>query len=71
MYIALSCIYEHMTLNCLGVCCDQFNIQSNGPAAMYLGDFVKDKQNDHWIRDGLDFFLFKDPEGDWVVCTNS
>ena len=66
-----------MTLNRLGECCNQINIQSDGPASVHqsntLGDYRKygnDSNVYKNIIDSSDEFLYKDSVGDWVVCTN-
>ena len=66
-----------MTLNNLGECCNHVNIHSDGPASdvqpQFMGDYEKIGNNSNVYkniinRDG--FFLYKDPLGYWMVCTN-
>ena len=66
-----------MTLNHLGECCNQVNIQSEGPAAVYrwnaMGDYEKygndsDVYKNIMGNDGS--FLYKDLDGHWRVGTN-
>ena len=66
-----------MSLNHLGECCNQVNIQSEGPAAVHqdiiMGDY-KRYGNDRIVYknivDSTGEYLYKDVDGDWVVCTN-
>ena len=63
-----------MTLNCVGECCDQYNIQSDGPASMIawpaMGDYAKN--GNYVYKNILDSstFLFRDSNRNWLVCSN-
>ena len=65
-----------MTLNYLGECCNQVNIQSDGSASVYhdtrMGDYEKfgNDSNIYYNVMGNGQFIFKDPnDGLWMVCT--
>ena len=65
------------TLNYLGECCNQVNIQSDGPASvdqrLFLGDYKKygnDSDVYKNIMDNNGKFLYKYSNGHWWVCTN-
>ena len=66
-----------MTVNHLGECCNQINIQSDGPASVHqdtrLGDYRRYGNDSNVYKNIMDNdgeFLYKDSEGHWVVCTN-
>ena len=66
---------QHMTLNNLGECCNQVNIQSDGPASVYqdssLGDFKKYGTDSNVYINIMDSdnFMYKARDGRWKVCT--
>ena len=66
-----------MTLNHLGECCNQVNIQSDGLASVYqhtrLGDYIQygnDSIVYKRIMDSTGEYLYKHSDGHWRVCTN-
>ena len=68
---------HHMTLNHLGACCNQVNIQSDGPASVAqwkrLGDYKKYENDSNVYKNIMDNdgqFLYKASTGHWMVCTN-
>ena len=71
------CIYGHAPLNHLGECCNQVNIQNDGPKSGIgvwgsFGDYEKIGNGstvyENIMVDG--YFLYKDSDGDWVVRKN-
>ena len=64
-----------MTLNYLGECCNQINIQSDGPASAlqsnFMGDYEKSGNDTNIYQNIMDGskFIFKDSDGLWGVCT--
>ena len=68
-----------MTLNHVGDCCNEVNIQSDGPSSIdpsishNLGDYIKYENDNNVYKnimnsDGI--FLYRDSIGHWTVCTN-
>ena len=71
---AFYCIYEHMILNRLGKCCNQINIQSDGPASVYqsdvMGDYERNGNDSNTYKNmNSGLFLYKDGHK-WMVCNN-
>ena len=75
-YFVFYSSYEDINLNNLGECCNHVNIQSDGPASVHklsiLGDYEKNGNDSNVYRNvmGSGEFLFKDSDGQWMVCTN-
>ena len=67
--------YQYMTLTHLGECCNEVNIQSDGPASgdqdNHLGDYKKYGNDSNVYRNIMNSerFLFKASDGSWRVCT--
>jgi hypothetical protein len=67
-----------MTLRHLGECCNEVNIQSDDPASVLkwdkLGDYKKYGNDSNVYKNIMDStvekYLYKNSNGDWVVCTN-
>ena len=65
-----------MILDNVGECCNEINIQSDGPASeervLRLGDYEKYGNNSNVYKNIMDtgIFLYKNSRGYWMVCTN-
>lgn len=66
--------YEQKILIYLGECCNQINIQSDGPSSLWdtsFGDYEKNGNDSNVYHNmmGWTTFIFKSSDGLWTVCT--